>query len=135
MPGFDKLDIAKSQPGLHTDIPRLRQGGVKAQFWSVYAPANTRLKGESLQTTLEQIEFAHAMVKRYPDTFELSLTTDDIDRAIENEKIASLTGIEGGHSIENSLSVLRRLYGLGAKPIPPRLIGPIRRQMTPSTEG
>lgn len=114
-PSFSKLDIAKSQPKLHTDIPRLREGGVKAQFWSVYVPASTRLRGESLQVTLEQIEFVHQMVKHYPDVFELCLTTDDIERAIAKGKIASMIGMEGGHSIENSISVLRRLYDLGAR--------------------
>lgn len=114
-PSFRKVDIAQSQPNLHTDIPRLREGGVKAQFWSVYVPVSTRLRGESLQATLEQIEFVHQMVKQYPDTFELCLTTADIDRAVAEGKIASLIGMEGGHSIENSISVLQRLYKLGAR--------------------
>ncbi|MCA9217374.1 MAG: dipeptidase [Planctomycetales bacterium] len=114
-PSFDKVDIAKSQPKLHTDIPRLREGGVKAQFWSVYVPSSTRLTGESLQATLEQIEFVHNMVKQYPDTFSLCLTMDDVDQAIADGKIASMIGMEGGHSIENSISVLRRLYSLGAR--------------------
>jgi len=115
MPSFEKVDINQAQPNLHTDIPRLRAGGVKAQFWSVYVPVSTRLRGDSLQVTLQQIEFVHQMVKKYPDTFELCLTTDDIDRAIENGKIASMIGLEGGHSIENSIGVLRRLYKLGAR--------------------
>lgn len=114
-PSFDQVDIAKSQPKLHTDIPRLRAGGVKAQFWSVYVPSSTRLRGESLQATLEQIEFVHNMVKTYPDTFELCLTVDDIERAMKEGKIASMIGMEGGHSIENSISVLRRLHKLGAR--------------------
>ena len=115
MPSFDKLDIAKPQPELHTDIQRLRDGNVRAQFWSVYVPAGTRLRGESLQTTLEQIEFVHAMIKRYPDVFQLCLTTADIEQALAKGKIASMIGMEGGHSIENSISVLRRLYDLGAR--------------------
>lgn len=114
-PSFTKLDIAKNQSNLHTDIPRLRKGGVKAQFWSVYVPASTRLRGESLQATLEQIEFVHQMVKHYPDVFELCLTTSDIDKAVAKGKIASMIGMEGGHSIENSINVLRRLYKLGAR--------------------
>lgn len=114
-PSFDELDIAKSQSSLHTDIPRLRQGGVKAQFWSVYVPSSTRLQGEALQSTIEQIEFVLSMIKRYPDVFELCLTTEDIDHAIANNRIASLIGIEGGHSIENSIGVLRRLYKMGAR--------------------
>ena len=114
-PSFGKVDIAVAQSKLHTDIPRLRKGGVKAQFWSVYVPSSTRLRGESLQATLEQIEFVHNMVNRYPETFELCLSTDDIERAIAEGKIASMIGMEGGHSIENSISVLRRLYKLGAR--------------------
>lgn len=114
-PSFEKVDISKSQPKLHTDIPRLHTGGVKAQFWSVYVPSSTRLRGESLQATLEQIEFVHSMVKQYPETFELCLTTDDMEKAMAKGKIASMIGMEGGHSIENSISVLQRLYKLGAR--------------------
>ena len=114
-PSFDKKNIARPQPDLHTDIERLKKGRVKAQFWSVYVPASTRLRGESLQTTLEQIEFVHEMVKHYPDEFALCLTADDIDKTIKEGKIASLIGMEGGHSIENSIGVLRRLYSMGAR--------------------
>ena len=114
-PSFRKFDIAKPQPELHTDIPRLRQGGVKAQYWSVYVPASTRLRGESLQTTLEQIEFVHNLVRHYPETFALCLTANDVEEAVAAGKIASLIGMEGGHSIENSLSTLRRLFELGAR--------------------
>ncbi len=67
---FDKLDIAQPQPTLQTDIPRLRQGGVGAQFWSVWVPVELGYKGEALATTLEQIELVKAMIARYPDTFE-----------------------------------------------------------------
>ena len=73
-PTFEKLDIAQPQPKLHTDIPRLRAGGVKAQFWSVYVPASTRHDGKALSTTLEQIALVKAMIERYPDTFEMALT-------------------------------------------------------------
>jgi membrane dipeptidase len=114
-PTFDKLNIAEPQPDLHTDIPRLRKGGVKAQFWSVYVPASTRAEGSALSTTLEQIAIVQAMMKRYPDVFELALTADDIQRISSQGKIASLIGVEGGHSIENSLSVLRQLYAQGAR--------------------
>lgn len=114
-PPFSKLDIAQDQKNFHTDIPRLRRGGVKAQFWSVYVPADTRLRGESLQATIEQIEFVHAMIRHYPQTFALCLTADDVERAVGEGKIASLIGMEGGHSMENSISVLRRLYKLGAR--------------------
>lgn len=115
MPSFYKLDISRSQPELHTDIARLRKGGVKAQFWSVYVPANTRRTGKALQTTLEQIQLVHDMVKQYPETFALALTADDVQAAVKAGKIASMIGMEGGHSIENSISVLQRLYKLGAR--------------------
>ena len=114
-PTFEKLDISQSQPKLHTDIPRLRTGGVKAQFWSVFVPASTRQEGVALQTTLEQIAIVEAMMKRYPDVFELARSSADIERICAQGKIASLIGVEGGHSIENSLAVLRQLYAQGAR--------------------
>jgi membrane dipeptidase len=112
---FDKIDIRKPQKNLHTDIPRLRQGGIGAQFWSAFVPADTRKKGTAVRETLEQIDVIHRMVRQYPDTFEMAYSTDDIERIHKNGKIASLIGVEGGHSIDNSLGVLRMLYQLGAR--------------------
>jgi membrane dipeptidase len=112
---FERLDISQEQSKLHTDIPRLRQGGVGAQFWSVYVPASTAYDGTALTTTLEQIEMVEAMIDHYPQSFELALTVDDIKRIHASGKIASLIGVEGGHSIENSLSVLNQLYRVGAR--------------------
>ncbi|WP_231690954.1 dipeptidase [Aureliella helgolandensis] len=112
---FENYDIAEVQLAGHTDIPRLRAGGVGAQYWSVYVPANTVESGISHQMTLEQIEIVHAMLAKYPETFELALTRADIDRIRAKGKIASLIGVEGGHAIENSLEKLRRLYALGAR--------------------
>jgi membrane dipeptidase len=112
---FEKLDISRPQPELHTDIARLRSGGVKAQFWSVYVPSGTRRDGKALSSTLEQIAIVKAMIERYPDTFEFAGSVDDVERACAAGKIASLIGVEGGHSIENSLAVLRQLYHQGAR--------------------
>ncbi len=112
---FEKLDISQDQPKLHTDIARLRKGGVKAQFWSVYVPSSTRQDGVALQTTLEQIAIVEAMIERYPEVFELARSSADIERICTQGKIASLIGVEGGHSIENSLAVLRKLYAQGAR--------------------
>jgi membrane dipeptidase len=113
---FDRLDIAKPQARkLHTDIPRLRQGGVGAQFWSVWVPGSTAKRGEALSTTLDQIQLVKAMIDRYPETFELALTTDDIERIHKSGNIASLIGVEGGYSIENSIPILRQLYAEGAR--------------------
>jgi membrane dipeptidase len=111
---FDKRDIAQPQLKMHTDIPRLRAGGVKAQFWSVYVPAETAKKGTALNDTLEQIQLVKAMIAHYPDVFEQARTADDVERIVKAGKIASLIGVEGGHSIENSMENLRRLHALGA---------------------
>lgn len=111
----EQTDIAVPQERLQTDIPRLRQGGVGAQFWSVWVPMSTAKRGQALSTTIEQIDLVKAMIDRYPETFELALTADDIERIHKSGKIASLIGMEGGHSIEGSLNVLRQLYGMGAR--------------------
>jgi membrane dipeptidase len=112
---FSKMDISQPQPTLHTDIPRLREGGVGAQFWSVWVPVDFGYRGEALATTLEQIELVKQMMARYPETFELALSTSDIERIHGEGKIASLIGVEGGHSIEESIAVLKKLYELGAR--------------------
>ena len=111
---LEKLDISKPQPTIMTDIARLRAGGVGGQFWSVYVPAE--LQGTTaVTTTLEQIDIVHRMMRRYPDTFELALAADDVERIFRKGKIASLIGMEGGHSIDNSLGALRMFYRLGAR--------------------
>lgn len=112
---FSKLDISQPQKSLQTDIPRLRQGGMGAQFWSVWVPVDLGYKGEALATTLEQIELVKRMIARYPDTFELALSTDDIERIHKRGTIASLVGVEGGHCIQESLAALEKLYNLGAR--------------------
>jgi membrane dipeptidase len=109
-----RQDQSKLTPPLHTDIARLRQGRVGGQFWSVYVPAT--LKGaDAVRAVLEQIDVVHRLDEQYPDTFELARTADDIVRIHRSGRIASLIGIEGGHSIANSLAVLRQLHAVGAR--------------------
>lgn len=111
---FDAVDIAQPQPALNTDIARLRAGGVGGQFWSVYVPS--RLAGDdAVSATLEQIDCVHAMVSRYADTFGLAATADEVERVFASGRIASLMGMEGGHSINNSMATLRTMYALGAR--------------------
>jgi membrane dipeptidase len=110
---LDRLDIGIAQPKLHTDIPRLRQGGIGGQFWSVYIP--TAIQGPAaIRATLEQIDIVHRMVRKYPDTFELATTAADVERIFKAGRIASLIGMEGGHSIDNSLAALRMFHAAGA---------------------
>ncbi|HQZ37697.1 MAG TPA: dipeptidase [Vicinamibacterales bacterium] len=111
---FAKADITRSVPSLMTDIPRLREGGLGAQFWSVYVPATMQGK-DAVRATLEQIDIVHRMVKRWPQTFELALTADAAERAFKNGHIGSMIGMEGGHSIDSSLATLRQLYAVGAR--------------------
>ncbi len=112
--GLDEVDLTRRVAGAHTDIPRLVEGGVGGQFWSVFVPS--RLAGEAAVTaTLEQVDLVHRMIRRYPSRFELALTADDVDRGFAAGKIASLLGAEGGHSIGGSIGVLRSLYALGVR--------------------
>ena len=106
-------DLRRRTPG-HTDIERLRQGRVGAQFWSVYIPSNATETGAA-KMQLEQIDIAHRVIQRYPDVFELALTSDDALRIFRAGRIASMLGMEGGHAIENSLGALRSFYDLGAR--------------------
>ena len=107
-------DTSGLEPSMHTDIARLRQGGIGGQFWSVYIPVEMGGPG-AVRTVLGQIDLVHRLIDRYDDTFELALTADDIMRIHGSGKIASLIGMEGGHSIESSLAVLRMTYAVGAR--------------------
>ena len=111
---LSRIDISQHQPGLHTDIPRLREGGVGGQFWSAYVPPSDQ--GErDVQGAMWQIDLIHNMINRYPDAFKTALTADDVEDAHDGGRIGSLIGVEGGHMINNSLATLRIFYELGAR--------------------
>lgn len=107
-------DLTIPQPGLHTDIPRLRAGRVGLQLWSVYVPC--QFEGHSAVTAvLEQIEVVYRLAERYPDDLAIATTADEAEEAFRAGKIASMLGAEGGHCIAESLGVLRALRRLGVR--------------------
>jgi membrane dipeptidase len=99
---------------MHTDIARLRAGGIGGQFWSVWIDPELP-RAEAVERVVQQIDIVHRMVALYPDDLQIALTAADIDQAQSAGKIASLIGMEGGHSIGNSLALLRQTYALGAR--------------------
>lgn len=114
--GYDTVayPLDHRQDRTHTDLVRMRDGGVGGQFWSVFVPSD--LAGDRAVTaTLEQIDFVLHMVAEYPAHLQLALTADDVERAFGAHRIASLMGAEGGHSIDSSLAVLRVLHSLGVR--------------------
>ncbi|WP_107080201.1 dipeptidase [Streptomyces sp. NBRC 109706] len=112
---LDRADIGGDLTGrLHTDLRRLRSGGVGAQFWSVYVPAE--LAGDAaVSACLEQIDVVGQLLDRYPADLARALTADDMVAARAQGRIASLMGAEGGHSINNSLATLRAFHRLGVR--------------------
>lgn len=118
--GFDFVDTLHTgddhghSGALHTDLTRLAQGKVGAQFWSVYVPSNPD-EAEAVQQVMEQIDVTKRLIARYPQALRYAETADQVERAMAEGKVASLLGMEGGHSIGSSLAVLRQLHALGAR--------------------
>ena len=114
--GLDSVDFSVLQPRLMTDIPKLRAGGVGAQFWAAYVPVTTIHEGEHPAVyALEQIDLVHRLCAKYPAALAEARTAADIDRNFRAGKVSCLIGIEGGHAIENSLGALRSFYDLGVR--------------------
>jgi len=117
---ISELDLSRStadlEPFMHTDIPRLRLGGVGGQFWSVYIPASdTGSRPGDVKRVVEQIDVVKRLCRAYPEHLAMAYTAADIERIAAGGRIASLIGMEGGQSIEASLGTLRQLYDLGAR--------------------
>ena len=111
---FDRLDLSTRLTTTHTDLPRLRDGGVGAQFWSVWVPSDLP-DGAAVIQTLEQVDAVHQMVGRYGDQLGFARTADELEAVFTSGRIASLMGAEGGHSIGCSLAALRMLHVLGVR--------------------
>jgi membrane dipeptidase len=111
---LDRMDPCGPLDGTHTDLPRLRAGGVGAQFWSVYVPST--MPGSSAVTaTLEQLDVVRRLCARSPEAFAWCTTAAEVSAAMAAGRIASLAGMEGGHSIDSSLAALRMMWELGAR--------------------
>jgi membrane dipeptidase len=106
-------DLRAATP-FHTDLARLDQGHVGGQFWSVYIPYEAVEEGAA-RVQLEQIDIAHQLIEKYPETLELALTPSDVQAAFGRGRVASMLGMEGGHAIENSLGALRAFYAMGVR--------------------
>jgi membrane dipeptidase len=114
--GVDSVVFSETQLGLMTDIPKLRQGRVGAQFWAAYVPTSTIHGGTHPAVyALEQVDLTRRLCARYPQDLAMAYTADDIERNFRVGKISCLIGIEGGHAIENSLGALRAFYALGVR--------------------
>ncbi|GID31365.1 dipeptidase [Paractinoplanes brasiliensis] len=112
--GYRVDGLDEPQPSLQTDIPRLRAGGVGGQFWSVYVPGELS-EPEAVVATMEQIDAVYRMAAAYPDDFAIAYSADHVEQAMAAGKVASLIGIEGGHSLATSLGVLRAFARLGVR--------------------
>jgi membrane dipeptidase len=104
--------VDTERDSLHTDLPKLRAGGVVGQFWSVFVPVDDP---DPVRTTFQQVDLVHRLVERYPDDLALARTADEVRAAVASGRVASLLGAEGGHSIGDDLAVLRDLARLGVR--------------------
>jgi membrane dipeptidase len=108
-----ELDVSQPCLELQTDLPRLAAGAVGGQFWSVYVPSDLPAD-QAVTQTLEQIDSLYELVRTYPATLEMARTAADVERISAAGRVASMIGVEGGHSIGGSLGTLRTLARLGA---------------------
>jgi membrane dipeptidase len=112
--GYSVEGLDRVRTELYTDVPRLRAGGVGAQFWSVYVPSDLP-EPEAVVATLEQVDAVYRLAARYPHDLRIAYTAAEVEYAFAEGRIASLLGIEGGHSLAGSLGVLRAFARLGVR--------------------
>jgi membrane dipeptidase len=109
----ETYDLRTTTPG-HTDLARMKEGHLGAQFWSIYVPGDVPDSGYA-RIQLEQFDIARRMIARYPERLAPAFTAGDVEREFRRGRVGSLLGMEGGHVIENSLGALRAYYDLGAR--------------------
>ncbi len=112
--GFD-MGARDTSGKIQTDIPRMKEGGLNVEFFSIYVAAKYAKEGGSARRAMEMIDGVYEQVRRHPESLELASTVDDIRRIRKSGRIAALMGIEGGHAIEDSLGALRLFYKLGVR--------------------
>jgi membrane dipeptidase len=98
----------------HMDLPRIREGGLDVQFWSIYL-AEREGDGPAIREALERIDAVYEMAARYPDRVAVTGSVEQIREAVAEGKLASVMGVEGGHIIESNLAALRNFYRLGVR--------------------
>lgn len=106
--------MSESRGLSHTDIKRIREGRLGAQFWAIYTNCSSQYK-DALRIHMEQLDTIKRLVNKYSDDMELITTADGISKAFAKGKIASLLGLESGHAIDSSLAALRNFYRLGIR--------------------
>jgi len=110
------LDLGLRRAEGHTDIPRMKQGGMAAQFFAAYVSAGAIATGTAARDALRMIDTIRTdIAARHPESFFLATTAAQIERAPKSGRMAALIGIEGGHAIENDLRLLRAYYDLGVR--------------------
>jgi membrane dipeptidase len=108
------FDLGKQNPDGHVDIPRMREGGMNAIFFSIWIDGRT-LGAPAVQKALDQIDAVRQNVARFPKDMVFATTAADVRRAHAEGKIAALMGVEGGHMIGNDIRIVRIFSALGVR--------------------
>ncbi len=103
-----------SDPSSHTDIPRMKEGRLGAQFWSAYISCNAQYQ-DAVQLFLEQVDVIKRMAADYPDDMVYAETADEVEQALAEGRTASLIGVESGHAINSNLAMLRVFHEMGMR--------------------